>query len=148
MAKSSKSKGKSINYSLENITLVDHFIEDSHEVDKDSEKFTYKLGGETSGDTDTGMISIRVSYTFFYLELKLFFIEVLSEFKVTQHTKKIMEDAFNDEKFMRYLFFLSIHHTRGIQSTLIKGKKIDQLYIPIAPDVNLVKKDSQENIPG
>lgn len=107
----------------------------------DLSKYSYMFMSDVNLISDKSIIQIITNYQFFLEEKKLLDIQVENDFKVGNYKDVVTNGTVNNNEFLIFLIDISINHTRGIQSALIKDSPIANLYIPM-----LTKEKIQDRI--
>jgi hypothetical protein len=141
-----ESKKLAVRYILEEIMLLDKEINtDTSSIDfSDLEKFNYHLSAETSLNGPDKILSISIFYTFFSESTMLFRFNVVNKFKIFENSEKELTLIHSNERFMKHLISISIDHSRGIQSILIKETPFKSLYIPLRYNLKINRQKSEE----
>ena len=141
MAKPNKKNTFDIIFSVNDISLEESYVNKDIETDVTlQDKLRFKFSGETILEAATSMLKIIIYYKFLKEEVLLLDMKVVNSFKLRNLNESQMNKAHQDKKFIKSLVMLSVNHTRGIQSTLIKGTRFDKLYMPLLPDFQLDAK--------
>lgn len=130
-----KKQHNPIPFRLSEITLIESVlnISDDFEIVLDN-KLRYNLNILVQYNIKESSIEIFVTYEFLNGELQLNKLIVLNKYLIVGLNSFIINDNFTDKGFISYLSNLSVVHTRGVHSVLIKDTKLKGFYLPLNVD--------------
>jgi hypothetical protein len=119
-----------VNYSVSKISLLhsDLNFPDHFQISP-TDNLNYNFEVNFSIDKSNSILKIVINYEFLVNEIKVLDLKVQNNYNVRQ--LGLIFSGAEFDPFIIFLIELSVDHTRGIQSTLIKGTPIDNFYIPV-----------------
>lgn len=129
--KKATAKKSPITFNVTKILLLNHFLNQENEFKNENRK-NLKFAFESSVNiiADESVIQVITDYTLVYQNTDLFRMQVENDFKIDNFNDAVTDGKIANQQFFIFIIGISITHSRGIQSTLIKGTALDHLYIP------------------
>jgi len=122
---------KYINYSLEAIDLISNSINVPQNFDaSDEHGLTFGLELKSTIKIDEELLIIEINYEFLKDAITVFNIVVQNIFKIDRIKNYVKNEQIEQKEFYEFLVELSINHTRGVQSQLLKNTPLARFYIP------------------
>ena len=140
-ANQSENIQKQIVYSIKKIDLFHQSLDipqDFSPSNTSDLKFKFDVRIEASVELST--VSITVTYEFYKKESNLLALGVENVFGVNDVDSLIKNGTVNLTDFSLFLVQLSINHLRGIQSYIIKGTPLANLYVPVFTNEEIINK--------
>jgi|GEM_PF-2937921 hypothetical protein len=130
-----KDKPDHITYRVKSIELVDSKIDTKliAGLNKAALDLKDSLAVDVNIYAETNSVEFFVEFKLFRDEKALFSMRVKNEFEIENLSTLLVGEDIKPDHFYQFLLNLSMHQSRGVQSQIIKGTLISDLYMPVVP---------------